>query len=36
MRVIHTMLRVVDLEQSINFYTKVFDMQVLLNLVPLP
>ncbi len=29
MRVIHTMLRVVDLEQSINFYSNVFDMRVL-------
>ena len=29
MRFIHTMLRVVDLEQSIKFYTEVFDMKVI-------
>ena len=29
MRLIHTMLRVGDLEQAINFYTEVFGMQLL-------
>ena len=29
MRLIHTMLRVVDLEQAINFYTEAMGMQVL-------
>lgn len=29
MRILHTMLRVGDLEQSIQFYTQVFDMQLL-------
>ncbi len=29
MRILHTMLRVGDLERSIQFYTEVFDMQLL-------
>ena len=29
MRLLHTMLRVTDLEKSINFYTHVFDMTLL-------
>ena len=29
MRLVHTMLRVGDLEQAINFYTEVFGMQLL-------
>jgi lactoylglutathione lyase len=29
MRIMHTMLRVVDLDQSIDFYTKIFGMQLL-------
>ena len=29
MRLIHTMLRVGDLEQAVNFYTEVFGMQLL-------
>ena len=29
MRILHTMLRVVDLDKSIEFYTKVFGMNVL-------
>ncbi len=29
MRILHTMVRVVDLDKSIDFYTKIFGMQVL-------
>ncbi|HEY0963968.1 MAG TPA: lactoylglutathione lyase [Pseudomonadales bacterium] len=29
MRILHTMIRVVDLDKSIDFYTKVFGMQLL-------
>ena len=29
MRILHTMIRVVDLEKSIDFYTKTFDMKVI-------
>lgn len=29
MRLLHTMLRVTDLEKSINFYTQIFDMTLL-------
>ena len=29
MRLLHTMIRVVDLQKSINFYTQVLDMQLL-------
>ena len=29
MRILHTMLRVTDLEKSIQFYTEVFEMQLL-------
>ena len=29
MRILHTMIRVVDLEKSIKFYENVFEMQVI-------
>lgn len=29
MRILHTMLRVIDLQESINFYTKILDMKLL-------
>ena len=29
MRILHTMIRVVDLDKSIDFYTKIFGMQLL-------
>ena len=29
MRILHTMLRVTDLEQSLQFYTQVLDMKLL-------